>query len=384
MPEGRTPIKLRIPDRISATRVGTASGCPLRFVLETSIDEGELALPSSSGARYLGIAFHHVIEVARRGEAGDPPERARLEQHWRRGMSLAEEQAVKNGDDIWIPLRETQPFVERTRLSAIRLASIQCVAKGTGKASGGTNHTTETWLKSTDGRVVGRLDAIDRHRQSVVIRDYKSGAAVDASGAIKREYVTQMLLYAALYFDNYGVWPRSLEVIDQRGRTVPIATYTPESALAALETAKTTLQRVQSELGHKPILAAPRVVKLAEPDSGQCGSCRSRPVCSRYLDTLDTESLRVHGDSGFASVDVAGTVEHLDTTADGLLHLELSNDGEARSVQNVTAPEEPLLPGDRLAVFNALPRRPLVSDPLAHQLLATRSSRAFRLHDQGS
>ena len=117
------------PKRISPSQVEVAESCPLHFVLNSTLKEEQIALPSSSSSRYTGMVYHKLMEQARNGKAGNPPEQELLEQIWEETVREVEEQAHENGDGCWIPLSSTDYRFERTRLRAIRFASNLVVRK---------------------------------------------------------------------------------------------------------------------------------------------------------------------------------------------------------------------------------------------------------------
>ena len=114
--------------------------CRLSFILDKCIDEPDRSLPSSHGARYAGTAFHGVVDAARKGEAGDPPDPDRLASIWSERIRELELRAGANGDDDWLPLMESVVSLERIRLSAIRLGAAQRVRPLTsGGGTGGSS-----------------------------------------------------------------------------------------------------------------------------------------------------------------------------------------------------------------------------------------------------
>ena len=379
------PVHILPPARISATQVETARDCPLRFLLDGVVPQGEMALPSSSPHRYAGVLLHGLVEDARRGRAGVPPERGRLVERWGERLEEVREQASENGDGTWLPLQSTIKNLERTRLSAIDLAERQVARRSTGRGGAGS---TEAWLCNHDERVLGRVDAIDTVEGVVTLRDFKSGKLVESTGELKQAYVTQMLIYAALAHEQRGAWPDALELVDRHGECVPVPYSNPE-ATDALQRAVDTLDDIQDRVGVGGWSGEPAIDGLAKPDGGVCSGCRHRPVCTAYRKRLETAGHMLLSDARFPQVDVLGTVSEARYANNGTVTLVLRAAGAERFVQGLgvsgrfgregRAPEKELSLGDTVGVFNAMPRRPIDVQPDPRQLVATHPIVAYTI-----
>jgi hypothetical protein len=351
--------------------------------------EAEMALPSPSGFRYAGEVLHGLVEAARRGEAGDPPDATRLAGLWRQVVAATERRASNNGDGAWLPLSESLDFLERTRLWAIRLASVQKVGRWTGGGGGGG--FTERRLQSRDGLVSGRVDAIDVRDGRTVLRDFKSGDVADPSGRVKVEYATQMLLYGALFEEVEGRWPDRLELIDRRGKATEIQ-FSRDDARAALERARSLLVSIRSSVGDGGSMES--LATLARPDSGECARCRHRPVCLPHLERLAAASVVRLGDHPYSPVDVIGQVETIDAAQDGRLTITLRSMQQSFSVQGLPSSNAlpgqdgekhgpPPAPGTLVGVFSLVPRHRAVDGSDQLHFVSCRATRAYRLPSGG-
>lgn len=379
------PVRITSPVRISATQVETARDCLLRFLLDGQLEQKDMALPSPSPYRYAGMLLHGLIEDARKGRAGSPPERELLAERWRERLEETHERASQNGDGAWLPLQSSIKNLERTRLSAIDLAERQTARSSAG---GGGQGSTEAWLHAHDERVLGRVDAIDTVDGVVTLRDFKSGALVESTGELKSGYVTQMLIYAALAFEQRGAWPDALELVDRRGEAVPVP-YSYRDAAAALQRAVDTLEHVRDRVGEGGWTGDRAIDELAGPENGACLGCRHRPLCSAYRARLDDAGYILMTDSRFPLVDLAGSVSEVRHPHNGTVSIELRSAGAERLLQGLgvsgrfgqsdAPPEEELCPGDTVSVFNAMPRRPIdvQSDPT--HFVATQSTVAYTI-----
>ena len=388
------PKSVTVPTTISPTQVQVARECALRFALDKATMEPDCSLPSPTASRYAGDALHKLIELARRGEAGEPPGSDRLKEWWHKLIPEFEEKAERNGDHAWVPFQESIAHLERTRLCAVRIASAQRVHKVPAGASTGKG-STETNVSSSCGTVVGRIDAIDRQGDRLVIQDFKSGPALDSTGTVKPQFIDQMLIYAALYAEDRGSVPDALEIVDKTGRAIDVP-FTEQSAHEALESTRQSLAQVRDKMGGCASIGFESAALLANPDSDACGMCRHRPVCPGYLQKLKSAGFVVLGDQRFPTVDVFGKVSDAMRTADGRVRLLLESHGVRRSIHGLSAhggfvdalaaadPPPPLPSGGaEVAVFGARPRRSLEQDPDHERLVVARPTRAFLLQETG-
>jgi hypothetical protein len=375
-----SPRPVRPPERISPSQATTSGRCGRRFVLDKCTPEAEQDLPSPSPFRYLGSVFHGLLEAARRGKAGDPPSENTLRAIWRDLVTRQEEHASRNGDDDWLPLASIRT-IERTRLSAVRLALRQPVRSGAGKGIG----WTEVRLESPDGMVVGKVDAIDRSDGSIRLTDFKSGDVVDGRGTVKDDYSLQLRLYAALFHEVEGSWPDELRVVDRRGGAHDVQ-LDREQALRELQSLRERLQTLRGAVGDAESSDQEHLAAIAEPSPEGCALCRHRPSCTAYMTRLVASGLLRLGSGDFDSVDLHGNLVgatqiagdrtriQLRTESGNYVVRGLTPDGRFRPSDADTAPPPP---GSSVAVFAARPSRPLKQMTEAILFDAGAGTRAF-------
>jgi RecB family exonuclease len=381
------------PERLSPSQFGIVSRCPLRFLLDKSAPESDRALPSSSGARYVGTVVHRLIEAARRGRAGCPPDRAQLKGTWQAELRKSEENALANGDACWVPLTQSQRYLEQSRLWALQLASGQRVRPAHGAvATPKASQSTETEVVSGDGLIFGVIDAVELDGNELVIKDFKSGSVLDDSDQPKEIYQQQIILYAGLYHDARGRWPDRLELVDQRGTIVPVP-YQQADANSLLLEAKNILVDLQAAIGEGQTTLDGDTANLARADLGSidspCCSCRHRPICPRHLGALRAAGLIQHGEYRYSPVDLVGRVESVAAPGDGRIRIRLRHGDQQFTVQGLTrsgtfsgevapaAKDRMPTPGDSVGVFSALPRRPLTDQSDSVSLMSARPTRAY-------
>jgi PD-(D/E)XK nuclease superfamily len=366
---------LRAPRSISVTQLVTAQTCPLRVVLETSHPGALGPLPSSTPAAYVGQVFHGVVEDARRGMAGDPPRRETLEDCWRNRLRGAQARAAAEGDESWLPLCRSWRRLERVRLRALDLARKQRVRSN----RGGGSPQTEVSLASSDGRLVGRVDAIERIGGRTVLRDFKSGEVLNGQGTVKPEYRLQMLAYAGLLYESTGVWPDALELTNGVGPAIDVP-YEIADAQAVVEAGRGLLRQLDQVLGDGHA-AEGALMRLGRPDGSGCPSCRHRPNCPGFMGRLRDRGFYAHGETDYSAVDVLGKTDAFRPSSGR--PLVLTHEDSTRTISGVetggldwgtAAGHEGFV---MVAVFGARPRRSRALDPTASSLSVDKRTRVL-------
>lgn len=313
------------PKRLSPSHIETAKNCQLQFVLNSVLREEQTALPSASSTRYTGAIYHQLLEEARKGMVGVPPKKELLERRWEEIENEVEAQAALNGDSCWLPLRSTDQRFERTRLRAVQFAS-KMVARNSNTAEGAS--TTELWMESTSKNVGGRADAVNYVDGEIELVDYKTGSVLTDKNIIDQRYVTQIRLYAALYFESRGQWPDKLVLVDGRGVThnVPLDN---DWSIKALKEAEILFCAILEKFDNTASLPLNNTTMLAQPGE-ICDYCRHRPVCEAYCEDLDADGFRHF--SRHRKVDLIGKLKDVGKS-NGFLWTVLEKNGKKRSIR---------------------------------------------------
>lgn len=111
----------------------------------------------------------------------------------------------------------------------------------------------------------------------VTIIDYKSGHVLDADGNVKKEYTTQLHLYAAmcehLKLGNIS----KLALVDINGEEIPVD-YNRELKDKLCNDVSLTIKQLNDVLLHRTF------EEVVKPDSSKCGNCSCRHICSHRLE----------------------------------------------------------------------------------------------------
>ena len=340
--------------RISPSRVVLMRECPLREVL---VANGlPKLLPSSPSAR-LGSAIHAFLEEVGRKEdkiiAKDL-----LELTWDRVLGEMEVLIAGNWlERHFVPLRRSVPDFEVRRIQAMALAEKMphrassapwTPADGRHQARFGP----EIPVSSSDGLISARLDSVVSSDGGVIIRDYKSGSLYESpwesNSPVRLSYEVQLKVYAALYFDAFGVWPFQLELVPLSG-VATIVACDPDECRRLVDDARLLFMAVNHIIGEATARFSGVQWRLARPAPRVCASCEYRPACGPYRQGGVPEV-----EEGGSPRDAWGRIQAMQrlgngsfamsVTADhGLVHIRgLSGDARRHPALSACSPGDPV------------------------------------------
>lgn len=237
-------------------------------------------LPKHPSAR-VGSVAHYLLERAKTGEVLS---KETFEKLWNRKIEEAEAEMSKSiCEKHLVPLSDSFPYYEVRKIqtwntiSSFSNEDVEWI-KDNGHSA------VETLVYSRDHKVVGRLDLVNESDNFVQIIDYKTGRLTDQSGQLRKEYRTQMLMYAALYHDTYKRWPNELKLLGLN-RSKYSVTFDPEECDLLL---RGSIERLD-EINQKIMSGVPET-EFAFPSPEACRFCGFRPGCKEYWNKrADTE-----------------------------------------------------------------------------------------------
>jgi CRISPR/Cas system-associated exonuclease Cas4 (RecB family) len=282
----------------------------LRAAFDASPAHEKLRFPGP--AARLGNVCHAILEAAGNGafvhlwpegweEAFDSMWQERIAEQERMAQRSPLEQRF--GPSSSWPKYELKRAL--LRVKAKRLTRLRAESVSNRKECWSQVHASERQYSGFGGWLRGRADHVVREHAHVVIEDYKSGAIANPEGGegpeIKANYRRQLLLYAALHWDETGEWPDQARVIPLRGKVVTI-TIDPEEALAVVHETRALLDRYSTA-----VQAGMVSVLLGRPAQSNCAFCPYKAVCAPFWESV-REDWDVYG--VFAEGTVTG-VDHL-------------------------------------------------------------------------
>jgi len=297
-------------ERISPSRYVSLEACFLREVWAAN-EQVSLLLPRPPAA-HLGIVIHKILELTVKGIIkGDEA----IYDCWNEEIAMIE----KNMKGNWLeehlaPLSKTAPNYEVKRQMCFLRVKTLLYHRSRGLFRSDKGMQSEVPVKTSDGTVYGKIDAVQFHRDGVEIIDYKTGAITDVlygDDSVKLAYEKQMKLYAGLFHSEYGTWPAKMTIIGLNGEVYNIRLEIDE-CLNIVEDAKRQLNRV-----NKLILNREPPDHLARASPNACKYCSFRPACSVYWkerqNTLEWPS------------DFCGAIKAKQTLGNGLVRIMLGD-----------------------------------------------------------
>ncbi|MGD9935821.1 MAG: RecB family exonuclease [Dehalococcoidia bacterium] len=304
-------------DSLSPSAFEVLSGCRLRMVFER--DERYRPMRRLHPAAALGTACHGLVEDAEHGQfAGlaDEELRAAIAASWDAHISEAYRRMSSEATHGKVPGPERWPKYQLTRARVFRMVAEDPKWRGHDGTKGpaaGQGAAVERWMRSKDGTLVGRCDRAEVRPEGVCLIDLKSSdPAAAAEDALPSAYRRQLLLYAYLWRESEGTWPKTAAIRYVNGLETMIEVDAQEAQSLA-ETAKEALRSF-----NEVSMSGQPVESYASPDPGACRFCPYRAGCRPYFEAYEPSWT-----PGVLSVvGVARAMGPGATAGEGYLHIE--------------------------------------------------------------
>jgi RecB family exonuclease len=312
--------------RIAPSRYGNFIECPLREVFRSSGAPQLLAPPA---AAHLGTVVHRLLEAAAGGamlssdEAETTFDQLIVDEEERLSTSAAGRGAV--------PLSRSVPDFEVRKRRAVHAAVAASGRRrpqaGSGSSEGGAVGT-EMWVESIDGTIGGYIDEVQRRDSFIVLRDFKSGAAARKGSDAYAKALLQLQIYAALYAETFGTWPKSIEIVPVDS-AAHVEEVDPDVCCRLLDSARALFRSTNGVVEQESSSATS--VRLAKPAPAACRQCEFRPLCPAYLAAR-------HEDGDWPR-DVIGVVVRRDLLRNGTILFGVDEPAGLAHIRGVTNSE---------------------------------------------
>ncbi len=267
----------RAPEPVKRSYVSPAAAAGLlRCALQLAYrDDPVLRHVPPTPALLIGTIAHEVLELAGAGRL-DGPAGARTA--W--DSALNKQKAKAAADPLmsgWPADPRRWPFYAVKRARTVRLAASLAAVAGTRGSGGHGSIRLEQAGQAEGGRLRGRIDVV-RPGPPKIIEDYKTGAVADPDdGAVKDDYLVQMLLYAVIEHERDGIWPEEAVLIPVQGAALAI----PVDPARAEEVKAAAMQALDAYDAAPP---APGIWELAAPSPHACARCPFSVQCGPFWD----------------------------------------------------------------------------------------------------
>lgn len=356
---------------ISPTTFTAIRQCALNVVWQRN---GKLPLLPASPKARVGTISHRILAEAGQGRL-DANEAA-IAARWHELVVEANSEINSYPLERHLtPLENSVPDMEVRRIRTTRNAFViakqaQSIPRNNDRSATPAPYGHEVPVRSTDGLIRGRIDAVVRETSTdLIIRDYKSGALLesDAGGTNqpREAYQIQLKMYAQLYAETFGQWPTSLELASLTGEIQKVP-FTKNDCSILLDEARASLRLVNEKVAEHSRDSLPSM--LAKPTPQACIFCRYRPACGPYrLAAAEQGQVRW-------PTDVMGSVERVTQLGNSRMMLELATDTGSVKIPGLSpGVRHPVLshlqPGELAGAFNL--RRSRLTGPYSESQLTT-------------
>lgn len=335
--------------RVSPSRAVALKECALR---EAWSAQSEPALLPTPPTARLGTAVHRLLKEAGAGRLSATA--SAVEHRLGELLTQQDEEARRSWlDRRFTPIADHIPDLEVRLIRAVERALEVAARAGGGTGTGGGRARTgyEVWVENRDRTAGGSIDEVRDDAGRITVADQKTGPILDrVSGTstplLKEAYVTQLKIYAALYHETWGVWPRRGLLIPLRGDPGEVGldpfdcTRTLEAAIGAFDEVNRTIRNASRPEDAENL--------LANPSPTACRYCTYRPRCRPYVGARPPVTEREAWPA-----DIWGAVTELKRLRNGTLHLTV--DGiRLRGLFEAQHPAlNALQVGNIIAAFNA-------------------------------
>jgi hypothetical protein len=304
----------------------------------------------------LGTIVHQLLKESGQSavKGGFDPQR-----RWEQLVAETNQKLKESSlETVLFPLETSARMYEVLRIRACtRAGQISSAAKERGLSAAGVPGTGfELWVESKDKSVGGWIDSARRTRDGMALSDFKSGEVLEQIDGIPRKklkesHCIQLKLYASLYFQSYGIWPTTIQIVPLAGPKLEVP-FTHEECSQLLEEAALTLKSLNSRISGG---AASAYEAFASPSSVNCRFCSYRPACPKYREARERD-----GQTNGWPADAFGKVWDINILQDSRVNLRVAGGrGEQFTLRALSSisKRHPALQaiqrGDQVGIFNA-------------------------------
>lgn len=246
-------------------------GCAYQVLLQRLINAYPTCQLPPHRNTTIGTIVHKIYELTTKGRLQNFVE---MRDKWEEMIKAEEnELAIKYPTLKSINLND---YNKRNKAIKYALGIIKN-RKPTVEDSSNVTVISEKYLDCKDIGLKGVADKLVIANGKVAITDYKSGQVFDNEGKVKKEYVTQLHLYAAMCEHlNIGSISK-LALVDINGEEI-LVDYDYELKDKLCNDVALTIGRLND------IIQRRAFVEVVKEDSSKCGNCNCRHICQYRLE----------------------------------------------------------------------------------------------------
>ena len=272
-------MKLKIEDFVPIKELSYWRFIRLRSCLLSgsfqNFSESKLANKKTKGrAQLIGDVFHDVMErINEISKRTDQISGSEIRSIFNQALNNVKKQSVKSSLGHFGDPSQWPEIIQIYK----SISDFAARCKNFNSARPKEVHS-EVKLSSRDGLLFGVIDAFFVFSNGIELVDYKSGRMIDDEYFPKEEYANQLLFYAYLIHENYGVYPHSLTLLGKDFDSVSIEPSFERSVSLANE-----MRQVLSHYNDSVSCQAP-IRSFSNPTIENCLYCEAKPLCSPFWD----------------------------------------------------------------------------------------------------
>jgi len=315
-----TPLVLKPLEKISPSNYYSLQSCELKGILN---ENHHAPLTPTHPAARMGQIMHKLLQMTVLGQISDEKV---MQSAWENTCREVEQEMSESAlEKHLVPLEASANSFETKKKLLFTMIRKLWKKHSENVKGAKVRLETETWYKTDDGKVVGRLDLVRYTDFGAEIVDYKTDPVVNQNSediVLRPEYQNQLKLYAALFYSVKKEWPRKLVLagIDQKEYDVK---FDQDECIQMLNSAKAYIDRI-----NKQIEAGADSEKFAKPSPESCRYCPFRPACRAYW--------KDRGEGKGWPVDVIGEVKENKLLGNGLRRIVVANNQKNVAVRGLS------------------------------------------------
>lgn len=306
-------LNLRKLDRTSPTVNDSLRSCELKVAFQRDTRFRPVASTTSAA---LGTSTHKLLEATSKGNFDryrDKELEEQIDQYWDH-LVTEEHKKLQEVSMATVPRPTSWKKYSMNASNAFSTA-LRIVESRNAREQ--INHAVkvspEVTLSGFEGKLTGQIDLLIITQSRIAILDYKTGRVLenseDVSHAIKEQYVRQLSIYAALYYEEIGTWPTHLvleSMVDGRHEWEVDPVFAKQSAADAI----TRMEKFNENISRNKV--------KSDPSEHNCIWCDYKAVCNSFLHEASSEW-------EMTSVTVSGVL--VESTIENKSHVLISSDG---------------------------------------------------------
>ncbi|MFC1985741.1 PD-(D/E)XK nuclease family protein [Chloroflexota bacterium] len=337
--------------RISPSTFEIVESCRLRVVFAGSPATEGSALPTPSLS--LGNVCHSIFEDFNQGKLDGEHGKATYEMLcsiWDERVGEAYQELKSAwGHSVKVPEPSRWPRYQHIKVRFLRYLE----GEYNKRESVPTPSTTyslkienEKWLRSSDGKIIGRPDRVEIQGNQIELIDLKTGAidhfdTEDISGKYRR----QLLLYAFLWWDTHKIWPSKTSIQSITGDRYSLDVKPEECKTIAS-------QAINALISFNENTSTTNINSLANPAPDSCIYCPYKGGCQPFWEAVSQ-------DWGWYLINILGVVEEAEKSR-GVVTLVMRPNKTnlstpACKIRVLEVPDYDFEPDMQLAVVGAQP-----------------------------